>query len=267
MKSLANLLIALVALEHVAFLVLEMFLWDTPTGMRVFGLSEAFARESASLAANQGLYNGFLAAGLVWALLRGDEGFDLKVFFLVCVVVAGVFGAATASGSILFVQAVPAALALGAVLVTREQQPRIRPEDPAKAAETFAAARSADGFALDFSLVSLETEVDRLLDSEHLPQGREDAFDATRQRNAAGLGAYVGETLRRAHQGVWCGDFFGDNNAANFYCSYVDLRGHHYWPSRWLEYRITNGPVEGGFGPHLAETQREVEREGSSALP
>jgi putative membrane protein len=91
----ASLLIAFVALEHVGFLVLEMFLWTTPYGIRTFGLTPEFAEASSALAANQGLYNGFLAAGLLWGLLRRQDGFATKVFFLVCVIVAGVFGALT----------------------------------------------------------------------------------------------------------------------------------------------------------------------------
>lgn len=120
MKLVANLLVAFVALEHLGFLVLEMFLWTEPVGLRTFDLTPEFAAESASLAANQGLYNGFLAAGLVWSLLRGAQGFPEKVFFLSCVIVAGVFGALTAKGSILFVQAAPALLALVLVLLSRE---------------------------------------------------------------------------------------------------------------------------------------------------
>ncbi len=122
MKLAANALVAFVALQHVGFLVLEMFLWTSPTGMQVFGTTPDFAEQSASLAANQGLYNGFLAAGLGWGLLRGNDGFDVKVFFLACVVVAGVFGAATASASILFIQAVPGLIALGALLLARRRE-------------------------------------------------------------------------------------------------------------------------------------------------
>jgi putative membrane protein len=113
----AGFLVGLVAALHLYFLVLEMFLWTTPTGRRVFGLDAAFAEESKSLAANQGLYNGFLVAGLVWGLVADRT--DVKVFFLVCVVVAGLYGAATVSRRILVVQAAPAALALVAVLVSR----------------------------------------------------------------------------------------------------------------------------------------------------
>ena len=100
MRVVANVLVALVAVEHLWFLVLEMFLWTTPTGMRVFDLTPEFAEQSAALAANQGLYNGFLAAGLLWSFVRGEDALALRIFFLTCVVVAGVFGAATAKGSI-----------------------------------------------------------------------------------------------------------------------------------------------------------------------
>ena len=112
----ADVLIGLVAALHLYFLVLEMFLWTTPTGRRVFGLEPGFAEESKALAANQGLYNGFLVAGLVWGLVSDQT--DVKVFFLLCVVVAGVYGAATVNRRILVVQAVPAALALVAVALS-----------------------------------------------------------------------------------------------------------------------------------------------------
>jgi putative membrane protein len=113
----ANILVGLVALLHVYFLVLEMFLWDKPRGMRTFGLTPEKAAITKSLAMNQGLYNGFLAAGLFWGL--GTGALDFKVFFLACVVVAGVFGAMTASRKILWVQAVPGLAGLGLVLATR----------------------------------------------------------------------------------------------------------------------------------------------------
>lgn len=116
MNVVAAVLIGLVAVLHLYFLVLEMFLWTTPTGRRVFGLDTDFAEQSRSLAANQGLYNGFLVAGLVWGLVAGRT--DVRVFFLVCVVVAGCFGAATVSRRILVVQAVPAVLALAAVALS-----------------------------------------------------------------------------------------------------------------------------------------------------
>lgn len=117
MSLLSNLIIALVAALHVYFLVLEMFLWDKPAGRKAFGLTLEFAKSTKVLAANQGLYNGFLAAGLLWGLLLGDSGTPIKVFFLGCVVVAGVFGAATASKKILFIQALPAAVGLGLLFV------------------------------------------------------------------------------------------------------------------------------------------------------
>lgn len=114
---LATILIALVAAIHVYILVLEMFLWDTKTGRKAFSLSADFARDTRVLAANQGLYNGFLAAGLLWGLWLGDAGFQVKLFFLACVLIAGVFGAATASKKILYVQALPALIAMVALLM------------------------------------------------------------------------------------------------------------------------------------------------------
>ena len=112
----ANIVVALVAALHVYFLVLEMFLWDKPAGLRAFGQTLEAATASKVLAANQGLYNGFLAAGLAWGLMLGPDGFGVKVFFLACVLVAGLYGAATASRKILFVQALPAAIGLALVL-------------------------------------------------------------------------------------------------------------------------------------------------------
>ena len=111
MKMAADVMIVLVALEHLWFLVLEMFLWTRPAGLKTFRMTLEKAKETAALAANQGLYNGFLAAGLVLGLFV-DHGFVLKIFFLSCVVVAGIFGAATVSRRILLVQALPAAIAL-----------------------------------------------------------------------------------------------------------------------------------------------------------
>ncbi|EOW6513017.1 DUF1304 domain-containing protein [Cronobacter malonaticus] len=108
----ATVLIALVAVIHVYILILEMFLWETKTGRKAFNLSADFARDSRVLAANQGLYNGFLAAGLFCGLWLGDSGLPCKFFFLVCVFIAGIFGAVTASRKILYVQALPALLAL-----------------------------------------------------------------------------------------------------------------------------------------------------------
>jgi putative membrane protein len=122
MRIIALLLVAIVALSHVGFLVLEMFLWTDPVGHRIFGTTPEFAAQSAVLAANQGLYNGFLAAGLLWALVAGRR--DLKIFFLACVIVAGVYGGLTAKMSILYVQALPGLLALLAVLAT--PVPRVR---------------------------------------------------------------------------------------------------------------------------------------------
>ncbi|WP_290887159.1 DUF1304 domain-containing protein [Arenimonas sp.] len=113
MSLTAQLLTAFVALLHLGFLVLEMFFWTKPLGRKVFRLDPQVARDSAKLAMNQGLYNGFLAAGLAWGLWLGDKGICL--FFLGCVVVAGLFGAATVKRSILYVQAVPAILAAVAV--------------------------------------------------------------------------------------------------------------------------------------------------------
>jgi putative membrane protein len=121
MKRAAYVLTGIVALEHVYILVLEMFLWTRPAGLRAFGLTPEFAQQTAVLAANQGLYNGFLAAGLIWGLLRKQEGESIRIFFLACVVVAGVFGALTAKPSILFVQAAPALLALVATLLARRK--------------------------------------------------------------------------------------------------------------------------------------------------
>lgn len=112
----ADIVIALIALLHAGFLVLEMFLWTKPAGRRVFGLTLEFARQSRVLAANQGLYNGFLAAGLVWGLSLGRAGFAVKVFFLACVLIAGVFGGLTASRRILWIQALPALVALSLLL-------------------------------------------------------------------------------------------------------------------------------------------------------
>ncbi|MEQ1658293.1 MAG: DUF1304 domain-containing protein [Hylemonella sp.] len=104
--------IVLVALLHIWFLVLEMFLWDKPAGLKAFGQTLEKAQASKVLAANQGLYNGFLAAGLLWGLSLGAAGTPIQAFFLLCVLVAGLYGAATASRKILFVQALPAALGL-----------------------------------------------------------------------------------------------------------------------------------------------------------
>ena len=118
MNAVATLLVALVAALHVFFLVLEMFLWTKPLGLKVFRNSPDKAAASAVLAGNQGLYNGFLAAGLIWSLLHPNAAVALQLatFFLGCVIVAGLFGAATASRRILFIQALPGAIALALVL-------------------------------------------------------------------------------------------------------------------------------------------------------
>lgn len=119
MAILAIILVALVAIEHIYILVLEMFLWTSPRGMKAFGLKPEQAAQTKVMAANQGLYNGFLAAGLVWALIHPDTAvaFQLKLFFLGCVLVAGLYGGATASRKIFVIQALPAAIALVAVLL------------------------------------------------------------------------------------------------------------------------------------------------------
>jgi putative membrane protein len=117
-STVANVVVALVALLHVYILVLEMILWDKPAGLRAFGLTQDFATASKVLAANQGLYNGFLAAGLLWGLSLGASGTAIKVFFLGCVLVAGLYGGATASRKILLVQALPAAIGLVVVLLS-----------------------------------------------------------------------------------------------------------------------------------------------------
>ncbi|WP_054941833.1 DUF1304 domain-containing protein [Paenibacillus ihuae] len=120
MMILSTILVALVALEHVYILALEMFMWTTPRAQKAFGTTKEFAQDTKSLAANQGLYNGFLAAGLVWGLLHPNDtfGFQLQLFFLICVGVAAVYGGMTAKRSILLVQGLPAFLAIIALLLT-----------------------------------------------------------------------------------------------------------------------------------------------------
>ncbi|QCK85252.1 DUF1304 domain-containing protein [Phreatobacter aquaticus] len=121
MSLVARLLVLLIALEHVGILVIEMFFWNTPFGQRSFNLTPEFAAQSAVLAANQGLYNGFLAAGLFWSLIAPKTmRHALKLFFLGCVLVAGLYGGLTSKTSILFVQALPAAIALAAVYLARD---------------------------------------------------------------------------------------------------------------------------------------------------
>jgi len=112
MNIFAGLMVALVALLHLYFLILEMYFWEKPLGLRTFGIKPEFAKATRSLAANQGLYNGFLAAGLMWGLILGSEGYSIKIFFLACVIVAGIFGAVTANRKILYVQALPAFIAM-----------------------------------------------------------------------------------------------------------------------------------------------------------
>ena len=118
MTTAANIAIGFVALLHAYFLVLEMFLWTKPYGMRTFKLTPEFAAATKGLAANQGLYNGFLVAGLLWGLAQGDAGIHVKVFFLACVIVAGLFGGATVNRNIMFVQAVPGIIALALLLAS-----------------------------------------------------------------------------------------------------------------------------------------------------
>lgn len=119
MRIVSNLLIVIVALLHIGFMGLEMFLWTMPEGQRIFAMTPEVSAITAVLAANQGLYNGFIAAGLLWSAFSDRR--DLKIFFLVCVVMAGIFGAMSAKLSILFLQAVPGAIALAAVLASKER--------------------------------------------------------------------------------------------------------------------------------------------------
>ena len=118
LTTVANIVVALMALLHVYILVLEMFLWTTPRGRRAFGTTAEFAEASKVLAANQGLYNGFLAAGLAWGLPLGAEGHGIKLFFLGCILVAGVYGGLTATRRILFIQALPAAIGMALVMAS-----------------------------------------------------------------------------------------------------------------------------------------------------
>ncbi len=116
MSAFAVALTVLVAALHGYFLILEMFLWDHPSGRRIFGTTPEFATASKTLAANQGLYNGFLAAGLIWGLALGTRGIPVREFFLICVLIAGIYGGFSVNRRILIVQGVPAALALWALL-------------------------------------------------------------------------------------------------------------------------------------------------------
>lgn len=114
-----ELLIVLIALQHVYILVLEMFLWDKPAGCKAFGHSLEKAKASKVLAANQGLYNGFLAAGLFWGLYLGEADIGVKIFFLGCIIIAGIYGGLTASRKIIFIQALPAAITLALLSINR----------------------------------------------------------------------------------------------------------------------------------------------------
>ena len=115
MQTLAYALVLLVAALHIAFLILEMFMWHKPLGLKIFRLTPEYAATSKTLAANQGLYNGFLAAGLIRGLLQGNAGYDLQLFCLACVIAAGIYGAYSVSRNIFYVQALPAILALAAL--------------------------------------------------------------------------------------------------------------------------------------------------------
>lgn len=118
MPATTNIVIGIIACLHVYFLILEMFLWEKPAGLRAFGQTPENAKITKVLAANQGLYNGFLAAGLFWGLWLGEDGSAIKIFFLVCIVIAGLYGAATASRKILLIQALPAAIGLALVILS-----------------------------------------------------------------------------------------------------------------------------------------------------
>lgn len=118
MNVIANTAVAIVALLHIYFMILEMIFWTRPLGIKTFGLKPDFAQSTKVLAANQGLYNGFLAAGLLWGLLQGQDGQAVKLFFLACVIIAGIFGAITANTRILYIQALPGLLATVALLIT-----------------------------------------------------------------------------------------------------------------------------------------------------
>ena len=119
MSTLASTVVTIIALMHLWFLILEMVLWDKPAGLRAFGITPEYAAQTKVLAANQGLYNGFLAAGLAWGLmLGGSEGTHVKLFFLACVLVAGVYGGLSATRKVLWVQGLPAAIGIALVLAS-----------------------------------------------------------------------------------------------------------------------------------------------------
>jgi putative membrane protein len=121
MNILTRLLVAVVALAHLGFMVLEMFFWQSPYALSSFNMTPEYAKATAVLAANQGLYNGFLAAGLVWGVISTVRGAGISKFFLACVIIAGAFGAVTVKPSIFFVQALPAIIALLAIMITDRQ--------------------------------------------------------------------------------------------------------------------------------------------------
>ncbi len=112
-------MVALVAMLHIYFLILETYFWEKPLGLKTFDTKPDLAKSSRTLAANQGLYNGFLAAGLLWSISLGNEGEANAIFFLACVIVAGIFGALTANGKILYIQAMPAMITLALILLNR----------------------------------------------------------------------------------------------------------------------------------------------------
>jgi putative membrane protein len=118
MLLIADIIIFFIAILHISFLVLEMFFWDKPVGLRLFGQSIENAKKSKILASNQGLYNGFLAVGLFWGIMLGADGISIKFFFLSCIIVAGIFGSITVNIKILFVQALPAIIALILILIS-----------------------------------------------------------------------------------------------------------------------------------------------------
>jgi len=120
MRMLADVALVVVAVLHLGFLILEMFLWTKPFGMRTFRLSPELASATAGLAANQGLYNGFLTAGLIWGVIGGDGAYSIRLFFLGCVIIAGIFGGLTAKRSIIYMQALPGLIALLAVLLAHK---------------------------------------------------------------------------------------------------------------------------------------------------
>ena len=120
MDTLAKVLVALVAIEHIYILILEMFLWTKPRTRKVFGISAEFAEKTKAMAANQGLYNGFLAVGIIWGLMHSNLAFglQLQLFFLSCVIIAAIYGAFTVKKSILFVQGLPALVALIVLIIS-----------------------------------------------------------------------------------------------------------------------------------------------------